>query len=65
MVKHHISEDKAALSGEVAALVVAAAADAAEKRGKFIVALSGGSLPGLLSSGLSDLADQVDWSKVV
>jgi 6-phosphogluconolactonase len=61
-----IYSDKQALGVKLCQDVAFAARDAIEKTGKFTVALSGGSLLGLLSglSSNSDLKTSVDWGKV-
>lgn len=54
---------QADLSHAVATQVVALAATAIAQRGRFTVAFSGGSLPGLVCPPLvTDFADQIDWS---
>ena len=48
----HVHSSKPELSTAVGAHVASFASEAIAKRGKFVVALSGGSLPGLLAAGL-------------
>lgn len=60
-----ISDDREALNREAAERFVAAARDAVAERGRFMVALSGGSTPKALFELLAtdEWRDQVDWSR--
>ena len=62
----HRFADKSSLSLALGADVAQAARDAVAARGQFVVAVSGGSLPKLLASGLlahATGADGVAWDK--
>lgn len=60
-----VFKDKEILSDEAARFFVAKAAEAIEARGKFTVALTGGSSPSIMHKLLkTTYKDQVDWSKV-
>ena len=58
----HVAETKANVPGLAGAFVAQASARAIQERGRFVIALSGGSLPGLLASGLVD-DKTVEWDK--
>lgn len=60
-----IFQDKNQLSQAAAEIFIASAQEAVSKKGKFTVALTGGSSPAKLYELLSDRAniDQVDWQK--
>lgn len=62
--KVHIYPSRAELSADLAGHVADLAARACAQRGRFYIALSGGSLMEILSSGLcaSTLRDTIDWS---
>lgn len=58
----HISDTKANVAPSAGKFVSEASRRAISERGRFVIALSGGSLPKLLASGLVD-DSTVDWSK--
>ncbi|HET8626616.1 MAG TPA: 6-phosphogluconolactonase, partial [Thermomicrobiales bacterium] len=62
----HVSPDPTALAEEAARRFVAAARDATAARGRFTVALSGGSTPRTLFRLLAapPYRDEVDWARV-
>jgi 6-phosphogluconolactonase len=62
----HVSPDPAALAEEAARRFVAAAQEASEVRGRFMVALSGGSTPKALFRLLAapPYRDAIDWERV-
>lgn len=60
-----VFKDKEILSDEAARFFVTKAAEAIEARGKFTVALTGGSSPSIMHKLLkTTYKDQIDWSKV-
>tara|TARA_B110000208_G_scaffold174752_1_gene219708 strand:- start:3452 stop:4174 length:723 start_codon:yes stop_codon:yes gene_type:complete len=63
MAEWVISSDKAAVSSSVAQRIAALSAEAIAARGRFVVALSGGSLPKIVAAGLAGLEGDVDYSK--
>eukprot|EP00756_Hemistasia_phaeocysticola_P020547 Hpha_TRINITY_DN15724_c5_g4::TRINITY_DN15724_c5_g4_i1::g.40343::m.40343/K01057/PGLS, pgl, devB; 6-phosphogluconolactonase len=56
-----VSDSKAAVAAELSGFVLSAAAEAIAARGRFTVALSGGSLPSILAEGLAQAESQ--WDK--
>ena len=62
----HVSPDPEALAREAARRFVAAASTATAARGRFVVALSGGSTPKALLRLLAEppYRDEIDWSRV-
>ena len=56
-------DSKSAIGVEVADMLVNLSREAVAARGKFTVAFSGGSLPGIVASGILSRAEEIAWDK--
>jgi 6-phosphogluconolactonase len=59
----HVFNTIPELSQTLSIQIAKTSQEAIEKRGKFVIAVSGGSLPALIAPGLIQLKDKMNWSK--